>query len=204
MYPMHNHLASRIPIIGQPPKNGGIYEVSPLDDIDSKLESLAYQFDTFISIQGQASRQPPPSWPSQDVFSMPSDLLAIEYTFEEPAPYTFKEQVQDAQGFQRQNDLYSNTFDSEWHDHSNFAWKQEQSQNVSHNMPYSSSNQQGNYWDMYSVQPPAQPRIPPSVQQPTLEPSPLESMMAQMLQTMQEQKDDMNARFNDLEQHYQI
>ena len=42
---MHHIFASRMPISGQPSKKGGMYEVSRLDDISSKLEVLAHRFD---------------------------------------------------------------------------------------------------------------------------------------------------------------
>ncbi|XP_031271384.1 uncharacterized protein LOC116129790 [Pistacia vera] len=119
----------------------------------------------------------------------------LDHPVEESAPDPFEEQVQVAQGFQRRSDPYSNTYNPGWHNNPNFSWKPQQPQNVPNSMPYRNnpSNQQGNYREQPSIQPPIQPRFPPLVQQPTPVSSSLESMMAQMLQTMQEQKSDMNA-----------
>ncbi|XP_031270520.1 uncharacterized protein LOC116128893 [Pistacia vera] len=130
----------------------------------------------------------------------------LDHPVEEPALDSFEEQVQVAQGFQRWNDQYLNTYNPRWRNHPNFSWKSQPPQNALNNMPYRNnlSNQQDNYREQPSIQPPIQPRIPPPIEQPIPVPSSLESMMAQMLQTMQEQKADINTRFQDLEQNTQL
>ncbi|KAI5666841.1 hypothetical protein M9H77_16694 [Catharanthus roseus] len=56
------------------------------------------------------------SSPSHAIYDYPSASLFLEFV---------QEQVNAAQGFHRQSDPYSNTYNPSWRNHPNFSWRQQ-------------------------------------------------------------------------------
>ncbi|KAI5668810.1 hypothetical protein M9H77_18663 [Catharanthus roseus] len=74
-----------------------MYEVSQNVDLTLKVDVLSKKFDQFLALN-----------------TLPTN-----------SPNVHSEQVNAAQGFHRQNDPYSNTYNSGWRNHPNFSWKQQ-------------------------------------------------------------------------------
>ncbi|KAI5648138.1 hypothetical protein M9H77_34143 [Catharanthus roseus] len=73
-----------------------MFEVSQNVDLSVKVDALSKKFDQLLALN-----------------TLPTNSTNVQ-----------SEQVNAAQGFHRQNDPYSNTYNSGWRNHPNFSWKQ--------------------------------------------------------------------------------
>ncbi|KAI5683020.1 hypothetical protein M9H77_04248 [Catharanthus roseus] len=85
-----------------------MYEVTQNVDLSSKVDALSKKFDQLLALNTLPTNSPNVqsvcaicSSPSHVIYDCPSDSLFPEFV---------QEQVNAAQGFHRQNDLYSNTY----------------------------------------------------------------------------------------------
>ncbi|KAI5681974.1 hypothetical protein M9H77_03202 [Catharanthus roseus] len=100
-----------------------MYEVSQNVDLSLKVDALSKKFDQLLAlntlptnslnVQGVCAIC---SSPSHVIYDCPSASLFPEFV---------QEQVNSAQGFHRQNDPYSNTYNPGWRNHPNFSWRQQ-------------------------------------------------------------------------------
>ncbi|KAI5677391.1 hypothetical protein M9H77_08341 [Catharanthus roseus] len=103
--------------------NRGMYEVSQNVDLSLKVDALSKKFDQLLALNTLPTNSPNVqgvcaicSSPSHVIYDCPSASLFPEFV---------QEQVNVAQGFHRQNNPYSNTYNSGWRNHPNFSWKQQ-------------------------------------------------------------------------------
>ncbi|KAI5657805.1 hypothetical protein M9H77_26598 [Catharanthus roseus] len=99
--------------------NRGMYEVSQNVDLSLKVDALSKKFDQLLALNTLPTNSPNVqgvcaicSSPSHVIYGCPSASLFPEFV---------QEQVNVAQGFHRQNDPYSNTYNSGWRNHPNFS-----------------------------------------------------------------------------------
>ncbi|KAI5666975.1 hypothetical protein M9H77_16828 [Catharanthus roseus] len=100
-----------------------MYEVSQNVDLSLKVDALSKKFDQLLALNTLPTNSPNVqgvcaicSSPSHVIYDCPSASLFPEFV---------QEQVNVAQGFHRQNDPYSNTYNSGWRNHPNFSWRQQ-------------------------------------------------------------------------------
>ncbi|KAI5676310.1 hypothetical protein M9H77_07260 [Catharanthus roseus] len=100
-----------------------MFEVSQNVDLSVKIDALSKKFDQLLALNTLPTNSPNVqgfcaicSSPSHVIYDCASASLFPEFV---------QEQVNAAQGFHRQNDPYSNTYNPSWRNHPNFSWRQQ-------------------------------------------------------------------------------
>ncbi|KAI5663351.1 hypothetical protein M9H77_22676 [Catharanthus roseus] len=121
--------------------NRGMYEVSQNVDLSLKVDALSKKFDQLLALNTLPTNSPNVqgvcaicSSPSHVIYDCPSASLFPEFV---------QEQVNVAQGFHRQNNPYSNTYNSGWRNHPNFSWKQQGGEGQLGQQQYQQNKQPG-------------------------------------------------------------
>ncbi|KAI5648750.1 hypothetical protein M9H77_34755 [Catharanthus roseus] len=118
-----------------------MFEVSQNVDLFVKVDALSKKIDQLLALNTLPTNSPNVqsdcaicSSPSHVIHDCPSALLFPEFV---------QEQVNTAQGFHRQNDPYSNTYNPGWRNHPNFSWRQQRGEVQLSQQQYQQNRQSG-------------------------------------------------------------
>ncbi|KAI5677861.1 hypothetical protein M9H77_08811 [Catharanthus roseus] len=118
-----------------------MYEVSLNVDLSSKVDALSKKFDQLLALNTLPTNSPN----VQGVCAICSSHSHVIYDCRSASlfPEFVQEQVNVAQGFHRQKDPYSNTYNSGWRNNPNCSWKQQRGEGQLGQQQYQQNKQPG-------------------------------------------------------------